>query len=360
MIIRSLAVSNYRNYKEEIFYFEPGTNVFYGNNAQGKTNALEAIFMCATGKSHKGTKEKDIINFESGEAHIKVIIEKDGVPHRVDMHLKKGGRKGIAIDGVPLKKAVELFGMVHVVSFAPEDISIIKASPIERRNFIDISLCQLDKVYTQYLINYNKTVIQKNKLLKSLDEDPSYRDTIFAWNNQLVNFGRPIIEKRKEFISELSEIIKEIHYQITDGKEELSIIYTPSVDEDFERVLEEKGFREEAARMALYGPHRDDIRFEINGVDVRNFGSQGQQRTAALSLKLSEIEIIKRRVNDTPVLLLDDVLSELDEGRQQRLLSGIDGVQVIVTCTGLDEFLDSRLKIDKTFFIDSGKVSDAR
>ena len=158
MIIRSLELSGYRNYKEEAFDFANGTNVFYGKNAQGKTNALEAIFYCATGKSYRGTKDKDIIGFDQKEGHIKLISEKDGLPHRIDMHLKKGKRKGIAIDGIPLKRAVDLFGIINVVIFAPENLSIIKDAPSERRNFIDVALCQLDKIYTYNLINYNKVI----------------------------------------------------------------------------------------------------------------------------------------------------------------------------------------------------------
>lgn len=361
MIIRSLELSHYRNYKEEVFYFEPGTNVFYGDNAQGKTNALEAIFLTACGKSHRHTKDKDIIGFEEEEAHIKVIAERCGDDYRIDVHLKKNGRKGIAINGNPIKKIDDLLGMVRVVIFAPEDLSIIKSAPAERRNFLNISLCQLDKIYTYNLINYNKVLAQKNKLLKQIDDDTSLRDTLSIWNEQLLGFGKKIIERRSIFINELSNELKEIHSQITGGTEELEIEYEPCCQvEDFERYITRNSEREIAARMSLFGPHRDDIIFKINGIDVRSFGSQGQQRTVALSLKLAEIEMVKKISGDMPVLLLDDVLSELDEGRQKRLLQSIDGIQTIITCTGLDEFIDNRFKIDKTFFIDTGKVKDAK
>ena len=357
MIIRSLELSNYRNYEYEKFDFAQGTNVLFGDNAQGKTNALESVFICACGKSYKGTKDKDIIGFDKKEAHIKLIIEKEGVPHRVDIHLKNGGRKGIAIDGVPIKRAVEIFGLLNVVIFAPENLAIIKSSPSERRCFIDIELCQLDKIYTHNLINYNKIIVQKNKLLKQLEDDPSLIDTLSIWNEQLVTYAEPVIKKRREFIEELGGIIAGIHSSITDGAEDLKIIYEPCCKEDeLAGRLDRDKARELGAKTSLFGPHRDDIRFEINGIDVRTFGSQGQQRSAALSLKLSEIELVKRRINDTPILLLDDVLSELDEGRQKRLLREIEGIQTIITCTGLDEFKEHEFSIDKTFYIEKGSI----
>lgn len=360
MIITTLKLSNYRNYDSEYFNFEPGTNVLYGDNAQGKTNVIEAIFTCAVGKSYKSAKDKDVISFEGEEAHIELILNKNRISKSIDIHLRKNGKKSIAIDKVPIRKAVDLLGTVHVVIFSPEDLSVIKGSPAQRRNFIDSELCQLDGIYTHNLINYNKALLQKNALLKQLEEDPSLSETLPLWNEKLSEFGKVIIEKRRAFIGELSRTIKDIHKGITDGAEELIISYEENTSaEEFETNLTRMLQREKSARMSLVGPHRDDLKFVSNGIDLRSFGSQGQQRTAVLSLKLAEIEFVKKKVGDTPVLLLDDVLSELDAGRQKKLLSEIEGIQTIITCTGLDEFVDNKFKIDKTFFISKGRVTEA-
>jgi len=357
MEIEKLSLADYRNYKSADFDLSPGINVFYGENAQGKTSALESIYYSAFGKSHKTTRDKDIIKFGQEEAHIKLLYKKQEIPHRIDVHLKGNGRKGIAIDGISLKRAVDLFGNVHVVLFSPDDLTIIKGAPAERRSFMDLSLCQLDKLYTYNLINYNKIIIQKNKLLKQLEEDKSLKDTLPIWNEQLCSFAREVILRRADFVKKLSDILSPIYSSISGGTEELKIYYEPNTaaDEISERLIRE-GNREIGAKQSLFGPHRDDIRFEINGVDVRSFGSQGQQKSSALSLKLAEIELIKEEIKDTPILLLDDVLSELDSGRQQRLLSGVKGVQTVITCTGLDDFVNHNFHIDKIFRIKDGSI----
>ncbi|MBQ0026374.1 MAG: DNA replication/repair protein RecF [Lachnospiraceae bacterium] len=357
MIIKSVEISDYRNYKNATLELSPLTTVFYGQNGHGKTSALEAIYYCGLGHSYKGTNDSDIIRFGAQEAHLKLIAEQDGIPHRIDVHLKKGARKGIAIDGIILKRAVELLGFMHVVLFSPEDMAIVKSSPQERRNFLDTELCQLDKIYTTNLINYNHLLGQKNKLLKQIEDNPSLADTLSVWNEQLISYGTPIIEKRAAFIKELSEIMKPIHSSITGGTEDIDIIYDPSSEagEYRSRVLSHEK-AEIASHTSLIGPHRDDMQFLINGIDVRKFGSQGQQRTAALSLKLAEIELVKKKTGQLPILLLDDVLSELDEGRQKRLLDSISGIQTVITCTGLDDFVLHSFHINKTFLIEDGQV----
>lgn len=361
MIIRSLKLSNYRNYGDEWFEFLPGTNVLYGDNAQGKTNVIEAVFFCAAGKSYKSAKDKEIISFENEESHIELVCEKEKTTRSIDIHLRKSGKKSIAVDKIPIRKAVDLFGIVHAVIFSPEDLSIIKGAPAQRRNFMDVELCQLDSVYTYNLINYNKVLLQKNSLLKQLEDNPSLGDTLPEWNKKLVEFGRVIIEKRKVFTDELNENVSFIHKGITGGNENLKISYTPSVSaEDFEKTVLSMQAREKAAKMSLYGPHRDDLCFTVNGSNLRSYGSQGQQRSAVLSLKLAEIDFIKKKTGDTPILLLDDVLSELDSSRQKKLLAGIAGIQTIITCTGLEELLDNKFKIDKTFFINKGHVLEVK
>lgn len=359
MIIKSLELADFRNYDFLHIDFDSGTNILYGDNAQGKTNILEAIYLSAITKSHKGSKDRDVVNFEKEEAHIRTYLEKDGIETRIDMHLRKNKSKGIAIDGQKIKKAAELIGLLNVVFFSPEDLSIIKNGPAERRRFVDMELCQLDQFYLYNLNHYNKIVNQRNKLLKDMYFNPSLRDTLNIWDSQLISFGSKIIERRQLFVEQLNDIILEIHRKLSGGKEELIIKYEPDTSiEDYERKLSYNQDKDIKLKQTSTGPHRDDFCFCIGDIDIRKFGSQGQQRTAALSLKLSEIELIRKIAKDNPVLLLDDVLSELDSNRQNYLLSTIGDIQTIITCTGLDEFVNNRFEIDKVFHIENGKITN--
>ena len=357
MIIKSLELADFRNYDTLHIDFCEGTNILYGDNAQGKTNILEAIYLSATTKSHKGSKDKDIVNFNKEEAHIRTCLEKEGVDIRIDMHLRKNKTKGIAIDGQKIKKASELLGILNVVFFSPEDLSIIKNGPAERRRFVDMELCQLDQFYLYNLNHYNKIVNQRNKLLKDMFFNPSLRETLNIWDSQLVSYGSKIIERRHLFVKQLNEIILDIHRRLSGGKEELVIRYEPDISiEDYEKALLSAQDRDVKLKQTTVGPHRDDFSFMVGDIDIRKFGSQGQQRTAALSLKLSEIELVKKMTKDNPVLLLDDVLSELDSNRQNYLLSTIGDIQTIITCTGLDDFVNNRFEIDRVFQIEKGSI----
>lgn len=357
MIIKSLELSNFRNYETLSLTFDRGTNILYGDNAQGKTNILEAIFVSATTKSHKGSKDKDMIRFGHEEGHIRTYLEKERMEYKVDMHLRSSKSKGIAIDGQKIKKASQLLGLLNVVFFSPEDLSIIKNGPSERRHFVDMELCQLDSFYLYNLNHYNKIVNQRNKLLKDLYFNPQLQETLAIWDTQLVSFGSKIIERRKVFVDQLNEMIYDIHKKLSGGKEELRIVYEPDVSlDDFEKkctINREKDIR---LKQTTTGPHRDDFCFMVGEIDIRKFGSQGQQRTAALSLKLAEIELVKKISKDTPVLLLDDVLSELDSNRQNHLLNSIGDIQTIITCTGLDDFINNRFEINKIFKVTNGIV----
>lgn len=358
MIIKSLELANFRNYEELNISFDKGTNILYGDNAQGKTNILEAIYVSATTKSHKGSKDKEIINFDKEEAHIRTYLEKENVETRVDMHLRKNKSKGIAIDGQKIKKAADLMGLLNVVFFSPEDLSIIKDGPAERRRFADMELCQLDSFYLYNLNHYNKIIGQRNKLLKDMYFQPELKETLNIWDSQLVSFGSKIIERREQFVKQLGDIIFDIHKKLSGGKEELVIAYEPDVSiEDYEKQMKYNQDKDIRLKQTTTGPHRDDFSFVVNGVDIRKYGSQGQQRTAALSLKLSEIELVKKISKDTPVLLLDDVLSELDSNRQNYLLNSIGNIQTIITCTGLDEFINNRFEINKIFKVTNGTVN---
>ena len=357
MYVESLALENYRNYAHLSVNLSPGINIFFGDNAQGKTNVLEALYMCATTKSHRGSRDREIIRFGAEEAHIRMLLSKEHVRHKIDMHLKKNKSKGIAIDGIPIRKSGELFGLVHMICFSPEDLAMIKNGPGERRRFLDLELCQLDKIYLSDLTNYNKILNQRNKLLKDMVYRPDLEETLPIWNLQLLETGKKIIRRRQRFVEELGEIVHEIHYRISGEKEELTLTYEPSATEqNFEAELERVAARDRKLCQTSVGPHRDDLLFSIRDVDIRKFGSQGQQRTSALSLKLSEIELVKRSIHDTPVLLLDDVLSELDSDRQNFLLNNIYDTQTMITCTGLDEFVRNRFQINRVFEVIDGQV----
>ena len=357
MIIESIELKNYRIYEELHMELNEGTNILYGDNAQGKTNILEAVYVCCTSKSHKNAKDRDIIRFDQDESHIKMQIRKNDVPYRIDMHLKKNKPKGIAINGMPIRRASELFGIANVVCFSPEDLNIIKNGPSERRRFIDMELCQLNKLYVHSLVQYNKVLVQRNKLLKELAFRPDYGETLDVWDMQLVNYGKEVMEYRGDFVCRLNEMIHGIHARLSGQKEDLKICYEPdTAAAQFEEALKRSRTQDMKQKTTLCGPHRDDISFFVNGIDIRKFGSQGQQRTAALSLKLSELELVKQLIHDRPILLLDDVLSELDAGRQNHLLNAINDIQTIITCTGLDDFVNNRFKIDKIFKVIDGAV----
>lgn len=370
LIIKSLELNNFRNYENQKIEFDKKNNILYGDNAQGKTNILEALFLCGTTKSHKGAKDREMIRIGCDEAHLRMIIEKDGMERKIDMHLKKNKSKGAAIDGIPIKKSAQIIGMVNMVFFSPEDLSIIKSGPEMRRKFIDMELCQLDKIYLSNLYNYNRVLKQRNNLLKQISSADGFRSnkkseqsqslmsTLDIWDEQLCNYGKEVIKARVEFINELSEIVKNIHYRLSGNTEDISMKYDANVSNDnFADKLFLNRERDIYMGSTSCGPHRDDVSFYIKETDIRKFGSQGQQRTSALSLKLSEIEIVKKRIKEEPILLLDDVLSELDRKRQNHLLNSIVNTQTIITCTGLEEFVTNRFNIDKTYEVVNGHVN---
>ncbi len=359
MIVKRVELSNFRNYELLKLDLDKKTNILYGKNAQGKTNVLESIYVCSTTKSHRSNKDAELIKLDCDEAHIKLFIEKNNREQRIDIHLRRNKTKGIAINGIPIKKASELFGVFNVVIFSPEDLDIIKKGPAERRKFIDMELCQLDKIYVYNLTNYNKIIIQRNKLLKDIYFRPELKQTLEVWDNQLAEYGSKIIERREKFIKEINNIMKPIHRELTGGVEDINIIYNKNCEsEDLLKTLEDNRERDIKYKSTSIGPHKDDILFFHEDKNIRIYGSQGQQRTVALSLKLAEIELVKTLINDLPVLLLDDVLSELDSDRQNHLLKSLDNIQTVITCTGLDEFIENRFKINKVFQVTEGNVEE--
>jgi DNA replication and repair protein RecF len=365
MNIESLELKNFRNYGELHMEFCPGTNLLYGDNAQGKTNILEAIYVCATARSHRGSKDREVIEFGTDEAHIRLTIRKKESCSRIDMHLKKDRPKGIAVNGVPIRKASELFGIVNVVLFSPEDLNIIKNGPADRRRFMDLELCQLNRLYVHSLVGYNRVLLQRNRLLKDIGFRQDLKETLDVWDLQLVEYGKKLIRYRQLFLEELKPVIRGIHSELSGNREVLNIEYEPNVAEDqMENAVRKSRESDLKQKMTLVGPHRDDIGFYValpeqqeKGIDIRKFGSQGQQRTAALSLKLAEIEMIRKSLKEDPVLLLDDVLSELDTNRQIHLLSAIRNIQTVITCTGMDDLNGKDFKIDRRFEVKGGTVA---
>ena len=359
MRIHKLQLHNFRNYEDLTMEFSPGVNILYGDNAQGKTNLLEAIYLAATTKGIRNNKDREMIRLGQEDAHLCVILEKSGVPHKIDMHLRMGKTKAAAIDGLRIKKSSELLGLLHTVSFSPDDLSLVKNGPAERRRFIDMELCQLNPVYCSNLTNYNKILMQRNNLLHQIGYTPSLRDTLEVWDEQLVTYGKEIIRERGNFLAEIAEIVKEKMKILTGQKETLRMSYEPDAEEgQFAETLKKSLERDLYLKATSHGPHRDDISFYINDMNVRFFGSQGQQRTVVLALKLAEIHLVREKIKESPVLLLDDVLSELDRSRQLQLLGEITDVQTIVTCTGMEEFVNYRAEngAQNVFLVKNGTV----
>lgn len=359
MYVKSLNLLNFRNYEKLSLILDPGINIFYGANAQGKTNILEAVYLAGTSKSHRGTRDRDMIRMGQAEGHIRMHVDKNGSDYRIDMHLRKNKSKGIAIGGIPIRRAGELFGIVNIVFFSPEDLNIIKNGPAERRRLIDRILCEIDRIYMSDLTQYGKCLNQRNRLLHDLYSNPSLESELPVWDEQLIKYGSRIIAKREEFVLSFEGISSQIHKDLTGDKEKLTLVYEPNVTEgEFAEKVARSREADRKIKSTTVGPHRDDVCIKVNDMDLRLYGSQGQQRTTAISLKLSEIRIIEEKIKNKPVLLLDDVLSELDRNRQNYLLGSIRDIQTLITCTGLDEFVQNRFEADRTFHVVSGSIEE--
>lgn len=357
MYIRELSLQNFRNYNYLNLVLHPGINVFVGDNAQGKTNILESIYLCATARSHRTNKEKEVIGWEQSEAHIRLEIQKKNIEDQIDFHLDKRG-KGVAINRIPIQRLGDLLGVLSVVMFSPEDLQMIKRSPGERRRFIDLELCQIDRIYYYELQQYHKVLKQRNNLLKNFEHTSDAQSMLEVWDAQIIEYGSNVINRRLSFIKELERIAQEIHFNISGEKEKLEITYDPSVTvEDYEKKLGTSHKQDIFRRSTSIGPHRDDLIFLINDMDVRTYGSQGQQRTVVLSIKLAQLRMIEEILGEQPVLLLDDVLSELDYHRQQFLFEHTQEIQTLITCTGIEESVWNSQSIGKLFKVSKGTIS---
>ena len=371
MFVKKIRLKNYRIYDELELSFDRGINILSGDNAQGKTNLLEAVYYCCAGRSHRTTKDKECIYLGREEALVKILYETaSGKEEQIEIHLKQNGKKSLAINGYPARRINDLFGRFHVVLFSPEDLSLIKRGPAERRKFIDMEICQVDPVYVYDLQQYYKVLRQRNQLLKDSSKNRSYvtfgeklqsvKETLFAWDAQLVHYGVRVMRRRAAFVEKLMEYTAHIHETISHGTEKMLLQYENAVPMDeaqFQEILEKDLEQDLRYGTTSSGPQHDDLVILINGTDVRKFGSQGQQRTAALSLKLSELQMMKEEIGEAPVLLLDDVMSELDESRQKQLAEYVRENQTILTCTGVEDSIRS-LPVGAHFHVRAGVISE--
>jgi DNA replication and repair protein RecF len=345
MIIKQLTLHNFRNYEEQQVEFDSGVNVFVGENGQGKTNALEAIYLLAVGKSHRTSKDQDLIRHGNDHSVVGAVVTTGQREIKLQVEFGVAGKKA-QVNGVLQTKMTQFVGRFQVVLFAPEDLQLVKGGPALRRRFIDMELGQTHARYLHHLSQYQRTLQQRNALLKQPTLDSDY---LAAFDEQLIQHGCEVIRRRQRFIAQMREIARDIYREISDEREQFDLRYhssvAPSLGMDAEEADLASAFRsqlraKQAADLHLgytsVGPHRDDLGLFLDDRPVQSFASQGQQRTIALSLRLAEIELIRREVGEYPVLLLDDVLSELDDSRQKNLLLSMsDKVQTIVTTTGL-------------------------
>lgn len=357
MRIDKLEAINFRNYEKISAEFDKGINLFYGDNAQGKTNLLEAVYICSSTRSHRG-KDSELIRFGCDEAHIRAFITKNDISHKIDIHYRKNQKKGAAVDGKSIKKASELLGFLNVVLFSPEDLSIIKSGPSERRRFIDRELCQIDAVYMKNLAAYNKVLENRNRLLKDISTNKGIAETLDIWDEQLVTYGCRIIEAREKFLNEIDVIMEPVFQKITGGEISKTEYLKSASKESFYDSLKRNRERDIYTFQTNIGPHRDDFSLYSNGHELKVYGSQGQVKSAAICLKLAEIKMIKEYKGEYPVLLLDDVMSELDSRRQEYLLEEINETQTIITATGMEDLLNKDININRKYYVSSGKLSE--
>lgn len=366
MEVKSLKLINYRNYKALDIDFSKSFNIIYGNNAQGKTNIIESIFLCASGRSHRTSRDFELLKTGEDKFYVGLVLSKHDIEEKIEFVYSQGERKRVKINEIPLKKMGDLMGHLNAVMFSPEDLLLIKQGPSERRRFIDITISQLRPYYFYDLQRYLKILYQRNTLLKTIPSKKELEATLEVWDKHLAKTGSRIMKSRFDFVKRLAEFAKERHNTLSAGKENLLIKYAPSVEYDFNENKDEiesfflkllaRNRRKEILKgISLFGPHRDDINIILNGENTKVFGSQGQQRTVILSMKLAEIDLMKEESGDYPVLLLDDVLSELDDKRKNQLLEGIGGIQSFITCTD-KSFFDKDIENIGFYKVENGNV----
>ncbi len=359
MYISNISLKNYRNYSSLNMDLSRDVNIIIGENARGKTNILESIYLAATSKSNRLSSDKEIIKIGEESSIINISYFIDDLSHRTIIKLNKNSKKEIAIDGEVKNKISDLLGNIFLVFFSPDDLSLVKGGPSERRRFLDIEICQIDKVYLKNLANYHKVLKERNLLLKNRDNiNLSLLD---VYDEQLAKYGSKIIIKREEFIKNLNSYYKDLHFKISGEKEKAKIKYKKNVKESkFLEELKRNRNQDIERKNTSVGPHKDDFNFIVNEINLRNYGSRGQVRTAVLALKLAEIEIIKNMVDVSPILLLDDVLSELDENRQIFLIDQLKDIQTIITGTGVEDFIIKKLGHCSIFITKNNEIKKIR
>lgn len=355
MQIKKLFLDNFLSYNSAYVEFGKGLNVIAGNNAVGKTNLVESVYYSALGKSARNLKDKELINWANPTkgARIKLSVIKKYITHTVDIFIDEQGKKRITVDSIPLTKIGELIGVVNVVFFSPNEMKLIKESPVDRRRFIDISLSQCDKVYFYTLVNYNKLLIQRNKVLKTQFEKKDFKEMLTIITDKMIECEEIIAIKRRDFCEKITPYAAEEHRFLTDGKEELKLSYETEafdwadIKGSLKKLYADSYDKDVKLSYTTVGVHRDDLKISVDEVDVRKYGSQGQQRTSALSLKLAEVALFRNLNGENPILILDDVLSELDINRQKALFKRIEGAQTLVTCTSFDNNLSDGYALHK-------------
>lgn len=356
MYVKKLKLSGFRNYKSEEFEFLPDTNILYGNNAQGKTNALEALYIFSIGKSFRMQQDRELINLSENFTRLSVEYEDKTRTNEIEIVIRRDRKKQIKINDIPISKMGDLIGKFTVILFSPDELNLTKGSPNARRRFLDIAISQLRPKYYHILRQYNKVLEQRNNLIKKLrvTSNNSAKETLFVWNEKLAEYGMAIIEYRKNFIEKLQEFSKKIHFEISGENFEIKYKSAFSSKEEFKKKLDESIDKEIEQGFTMYGPHRDNLDIFTENKDIKTYGSQGQHRSAVLALKLAQADIIYEESGEYPVLLLDDIMSELDFSRRAYLVSKIKNRQVIITCTDADE-----IGVDKNanlIHIEDGKI----
>lgn len=343
MRITSLTVDNFRNHTHSTLQLADGINVLVGPNAQGKTNLLEAIYLSCVGRGWRTVRDSEMVQFGKERALVQVTAQKRFGAVEIMIQLGQGLKKSIAINRVPIAKVAELMGQINCIFFSPDELKLVKEAPADRRRFLNIDISQIDKSYFYALARYNKILQQRNASLKN---NCTLRE-LSIWDTQLVQQGNILIQKRQAFLEKLTPYVVKKHQALTGGQEEITLRYETCAD--FEKDLAQARERDLRLRTTTVGPHRDDLAITINGQDVRVYGSQGQQRTVALSIKLAELDLFADLTNERPILLLDDVFSELDSSRQARLLTAIADTQVVITAT-------EPASVGKIFHIKNGTI----
>ena len=339
MQVKSIYLKNFRNYHEQNLNLAPGLNVLLGDNAEGKTNMLESIYFCSLFSSPRTTKDKEMIMFNKDSAIVKLVVQKKHRSHSIKIKINSVGKKIVLIDDIPISRASELLGILGIVFFSPQEMKLIQESPEERRRFLNIALSQQDKIYFKALSNYNKILQQKNTLLKKNLESDNLDQMLDIWDMQLSTEGEIIIKKRMEYLIKLSKYSEQQISKLSGSKEKLTLSYETDVSlnnslkDDLYNSLKQNRDRDKILGYTTVGPHRDDIKIILNNKDARKFASQGQQRSITLAMKLASLYIYHDETDEYPILLLDDVLSELDSSRQKKLLEIVKGIQIVLTCT---------------------------